>query len=64
MSSNRARTGLSDLLARARWSGETTTITKAGRPIAVVVPDEWFQRAVAAIGAPGESPKSEPASDQ
>jgi prevent-host-death family protein len=47
-----ARAGLGDLIDRARLAGEPTLITRYGRPAAVVVSEEWYQEAEAALSSP------------
>ena len=52
-----ARASLGEVVDRARFSGEPTTVTRNGKPAAVVVSHEWFERATAALasGEPAQS---------
>lgn len=45
-----ARDSLADLVAKAGYGGESTILTRAGKPLAVLVPYEWFERAQKALG--------------
>jgi prevent-host-death family protein len=53
-----ARATLGDLVDRARLQGSPTLITRHGRPAAVLVGSDWYERAAAALagaeGQPGE----------
>lgn len=51
---DRARGDLGGIVDRARLKGEHTVITRAGKPAAVVVPVDWYEKAKAAIGEGGE----------
>jgi prevent-host-death family protein len=39
-----ARRALGDIIDRARLLDEPTTITRQGKPAAVIVPIEWYQQ--------------------
>ena len=45
-----ARRDLGGIVNRALIAGEHTLITRAGKPAAVIVPVEWHEKAVAALG--------------
>lgn len=60
------RKDLPTLLDKVRWRGLALRIRRYKTPLAVVVPVDWYERAVAAIGEPTEpepagNPTSEPA---
>lgn len=38
-----ARKNFADLLNGVQWQGEHVTITRHGRPAAVVVPIDWYE---------------------
>jgi prevent-host-death family protein len=51
-----ARAGLGELVDRARLAGEPTLITRYGRPVAVVVSEDWYRLAedcLATVDGPG-----------
>jgi prevent-host-death family protein len=39
-----ARTRFSELVDQVRYQGDTVTLLKSGKPAAVLVPVEWFER--------------------
>ena len=45
----RARQTLGDLVDRARYAGDHTTITRQNKQVAVIVPVEWYEQAKAAL---------------
>ena len=45
-----ARRDLGGIVNRALIAGEHTLITRAGKPAAIIVPVEWHEKAVAALG--------------
>jgi prevent-host-death family protein len=49
-----ARNRLGDLVNTARLSGEPTTITRYGKPVAVLVPADWYAQAA------GDGPDTAP----
>jgi prevent-host-death family protein len=58
MGSEEARRTFRDLLDDAH-DGEFTEISRHAKPVAVVVPPEWFERAIAALaGSDGRSDRS------
>ncbi len=44
-----ARRALGDLVDRARLAAEPTLITRHGKPAAILVPADWYERAAAAL---------------
>jgi prevent-host-death family protein len=50
VSLERARKTLGEIVDHARIAGEHTTITRQGKPGAVMVPVEWYEQAKALIG--------------
>lgn len=53
-----ARNVLGEVIARARFAGETTVLMNRGKEAAVVVPFDFYERALEALGeqaAPAES---------
>ncbi|MET9119973.1 type II toxin-antitoxin system Phd/YefM family antitoxin [Streptomyces sp. NPDC004528] len=46
-----ARDNLRDHIDAAVESGQITRITRHGKPVAALVPNEWFERAQAALKA-------------
>lgn len=46
-----ARAGLGDLVDRARLAVEPTLITRYGRPVAVVVNENWYRMAEERLAA-------------
>lgn len=55
-----ARNVLGEVISRARYAGETTVLTNRRKPAAVVVPFDFYERALVALGetvvrADGES---------
>ena len=46
-----ARAGLGELIDRARLAGEPTLITRYGRPVAVVVSEDWYRLAEECLAA-------------
>lgn len=56
-----ARQGWGRITNRIRYENKATPITYHGKPLAEVVPHDWFVRAVAAIGYPdGITPPTDP----
>jgi prevent-host-death family protein len=53
LNSNDFRQQLGDRLKKLADTGEPTTVSRYNVPVAVLVPADWYARAVAAIGAPG-----------
>jgi len=51
-----ARPKLGDIVDRARLAGHAVTITRYGKPAAVVVSADWFERALGYIGRGKEPP--------
>jgi prevent-host-death family protein len=51
VSMSEARASLPDFAAKAKLTGEPTMLTRSGKPIAVLVPVEWYERATAALAA-------------
>lgn len=45
-----ARNVLGEVISRARYAGETTVLMNRGKEAAVVVPFEFYERALAALG--------------
>jgi prevent-host-death family protein len=45
-----ARATLGEIINRALFAGAHTLITRAGKPAAVIVPVEWHEKALAAMG--------------
>lgn len=39
-----ARTRFAELVDQVRYQGDTVTLLKSGKPAAVLVPVEWFER--------------------
>jgi prevent-host-death family protein len=56
-----ARIGLGDVIDRARLAGQPTLITRYGKPAAVVVSEEWYRDALAALGADDQPARTAPA---
>jgi len=50
----KAREGFRDVVDNALIKGDITVIERHGKPVAAVVPYEWFERAEAAL-AKGET---------
>jgi prevent-host-death family protein len=50
-----ARDNLRDHIDAAVQDGQVTVITRHGKRVAVLVPDEWYQRALAALEAQGQA---------
>lgn len=44
------RNSFADAIGRARYSGEVTVLTSRGKRAAAIVPMEFYERAVAALG--------------
>jgi prevent-host-death family protein len=53
MGIEQARNQLGEIVDRARFTGEATLLTRKGKPAAVVVPVDWYERAKATIEAGG-----------
>lgn len=51
-----ARRAFADLVNAAQWRGEHVTITRHGKPAAVLVPVDWHRRATRALTEQGDSP--------
>lgn len=49
-----ARHRLGDLVDAARLADDATVITRYGKPVAAVVPMEWYEQAKAARGKTAE----------
>lgn len=45
-----ARNVLGEVIARARFAGETTVLMNRGKEAAVVVPYDFYERALEALG--------------
>lgn len=45
-----ARNALGEVIARARFAGETTVLLNRGKPAAAIVPFDFYERALAALG--------------
>lgn len=45
-----ARNVLGEVIARARFAGETTVLINRGKEAAVIVPFDFYERALAALG--------------
>lgn len=57
-----ARPVLGEIVDKARLAGTHTTITRQGKPAAVVVSADWYAMACAMVGTlrdPGERPHGE-----
>jgi prevent-host-death family protein len=45
-----ARNVLGEVISRARYAGETTVLINRGKEAAVIVPFDFYERALAALG--------------
>jgi prevent-host-death family protein len=45
-----ARQTLGELVALARMTGQPTRLTRYGKPAAVIVSPDWYEKAVKALG--------------
>lgn len=45
-----ARNVLGEVISRARYAGETTVLMNRGKEAAVLVPYDWYKRALEALG--------------
>ncbi|MCK1813305.1 type II toxin-antitoxin system prevent-host-death family antitoxin [Streptomyces sp. XM4011] len=45
-----ARNVLGEVISRARFAGETTVLMNRGKEAAVIVPFDFYERALAALG--------------
>jgi prevent-host-death family protein len=50
-----ARRQLGEIVDRARLAGTPTTITRQGKPAAVIVPFEWYKDAQTAVTGASEN---------
>jgi prevent-host-death family protein len=55
MDASKFRNDFRDQLDRVEHDGEHITLERWKRPVAVVVPAEWYRRAQAALGEPDNS---------
>jgi prevent-host-death family protein len=56
-----ARNVLGEVISRARYAGETTVLINRGKEAAVIVPFDFYERALEALGekrVPAESSES------
>ncbi|MFF2191724.1 hypothetical protein [Streptomyces sp. NPDC058157] len=51
-----ARKGWGELIESMKWRPRGVRIRKYKTPVAAMVPIDWYERAVAAIGKPGDEP--------
>ena len=59
--SDQLRRELSALLERVKWEGLAVRVRRYTEDTAVLVPADWYDRAVAAIGMPGAPQQQSPA---